>query len=48
MELQCLRCKFKWKSKTGNIPKICPYCGRENSVTDDSPNEFKDVDELLR
>jgi len=48
MELLCSRCKFKWKSKTGIIPKICPYCGKENTVSNNSPDEFTDVDEILR
>jgi hypothetical protein len=46
-KLQCNRCNFKWASKTSNIPKICPYCGKDGCIYDTEETGFKNVDELL-
>jgi len=46
-KLKCNKCDFKWVSKTANIPRICPYCGKEDCVYNMEETGFRDVDELL-
>jgi len=47
-KLRCNKCNFKWVSKTMNIPRNCPYCGKEGTVFDEEETGFVGVDELLR
>lgn len=46
-KLKCNKCNFKWVSRTAVIPRVCPYCGKENCVFDEEETGFKDIDEIL-
>ena len=48
MELRCTRCDFKWKPRTNDIPKTCPFCGKENTITYNAPDDFQDIDNMLK
>jgi rubrerythrin len=45
MKFRCKKCKFKFERSTE--PRICPFCGSENSLFQEGEAEFKDVDEML-
>ena len=46
--LRCKKCDHVWNART-RVPKLCPFCGAENSLEDSEiKTEFVDVDELLR
>jgi len=45
---RCRKCNRECRALT-RLPKLCPYCGAENSLEDvEVKSEFTNVDELLR
>ncbi|MDK2908369.1 MAG: hypothetical protein PWQ87_827 [Candidatus Woesearchaeota archaeon] len=42
MKLICRNCGYRFETKKGDIPKVCPYCGERNTL-----EQEKDADSLL-
>jgi len=46
-KLRCKKCNHTWESS--RIPKLCQFCGAEESLYEDGiDSRFVDVDELLK
>lgn len=46
---KCQKCNFGWGTKTGEIPKRCPYCGKADDFSPaTADSHFVDVEDLLK
>jgi len=47
-KFQCSNCRYKFETKSKEMPKNCPYCGKEETLTFQGEAEFWNINELLK